>query len=122
MKKTLQFKAGEVIMQEGEFGKGFYILETGLLAVIKNGTTIAEIKEPGTIFGEMSDILSEPRTCTILAKKESSVIHIPKTIDEIVDLYPSIAKKLIFTLAKRLEDTTKNLLVFKTDESIHNIK
>lgn len=118
MEIVIHFKAGETIIKEGEHGKGFYILQAGTLEVQKDGLDVATISEPGTIFGEMSDILNEPRTCTIVARKNSYVIHIPKNIDEIVDSYPSIAKKLIVTLAKRLEDTTKNLLLFKADETL----
>lgn len=116
MKKVIFYKAGETIIREGEQGKGFYILKEGSLDVLKDGVNVATITEPGTIFGEMSDILNEPRTCTIVAKSGSYIMHIPKGIDVIISEYPSVAKKLIVTLAKRLEDTTKNLLVFKTDE------
>ena len=61
----------------------------------------------------MSDILGEPRVSDVRAKEEALVIHIEKSIDELVVQDPSIAKKLIFTLAKRLEQTTgmlENLL------------
>lgn len=116
MEKVIFYKAGETIIREGEQGKGFYILKEGSLDVLKDGVNVATITEPGTIFGEMSDILNEPRTCTIVAKSGSYIMHIPKGIDVIISEYPSVAKKLIVTLAKRLEDTTKNLLVFKTDE------
>lgn len=116
MEKVIFYKAGETIIREGEQGKGFYILKEGSLDVLKDGVNVATITEPGTIFGEMSDILNEPRTCTIVAKSGSYIMHIPKGIDVIISEYPSVAKKLIVTLAKRLEDTTKSLLVFKTDE------
>ena len=122
METVIHFKTDEIIIKEGERGKGFYILQTGTLEVQKDGLEIAKITEPGTIFGEMSDILNEPRTCTIVAKANSYVIHIPKNIDEIVDTYPSIAKKLIVMLARRLEDTTKNLLLFKADETMFKKK
>jgi len=62
------------------------------------------------------------RTCTVVARANSYVLHIPKNIDEIVDAYPSIAKKLIITPAKRLKDTTKNLLVFAADETVFAAK
>lgn len=117
MDTVIHFKPGEKIIEEGEKGEGFFILQTGGLNVQKNGRVIAEIDEPGTIFGEMSDILDEPRTCTVIAKTDSYVIHILKNIDGIIDAYPSIAKKIIITLARRLEDTTKNLLVFREEEN-----
>lgn len=73
------------------------------------------IDEPNTIFGEMSDILKGPRTCTITARTDSRMIHIPRNIDGVIDRYPSITKKLIIMLAKRLRDTTQEVLVFELD-------
>ena len=113
----IHFKPGEKIIREGERGEGFYILRQGILEVEKGGLSVAQLAEPGTIFGEMSDILNEPRTCTVIAKTDSYVIHVPKGIDGIVTAYPSIAKKIIVTLARRLEDTTKSLLVFREEEN-----
>lgn len=122
MEIVVHFKAGETVVREGERGKGFYVLQEGELAVQKDGVEIAKITEPGVIFGEMSDVLNEPRTCTVVARTNSYVLHIPKNIDEIVDAYPSIAKKLIITLARRLKDTTKSLLVFAADETVFTTK
>lgn len=116
MEKLRFYAPGETVIREGEQGDGFYILKEGTLEVLKDRIIVATITEPGTIFGEMSDILNEPRTCTVVAKSGSRIVHIPKGIDVIIAEYPSVAKKLIVTLAKRLEDTTKTLLVFKADE------
>jgi len=109
------YKTGEIIIREGEEGKGFYILKEGSVNVSKKGLIVAVINEPNTIFGEMSDILKGPRTCTITARTDSNVIHVPKNIDGVIDRYPSITKKLIIMLAKRLRDTTKEMLIFDLD-------
>ena len=113
MQQTKAYEPGEIILSQGESSQGFCILKSGTLEVVKGGKVITELVVPGTIFGEMSDILGEPRVSDVRAKDEALVIHIEKSIDELVVQDPSIAKKLIFTLAKRLEQTTgmlENLL------------
>lgn len=109
MEERVHYGPGEVIVREGEHSRGFYILQSGTLAVSKQDVNVAEITESGTIFGEMSDLLNEPRTCTITAVTPSEIIYIPKSVDEIVTSHPSIAKKLLITLAKRLQETTEQL-------------
>ena len=113
MQQTKAYEPGDIILNEGEASRGFCILKSGTLEVIKGGKVITELGVPGTIFGEMSDILGQPRVSDVKARDEALVIHIEKSIDDLVVEDPSIAKKLIFTLAKRLEQTTgmlENLL------------
>ena len=113
MQQTKAYEPGDIILNEGEASCGFCILKSGTLEVIKGGKVITELGVPGTIFGEMSDILGQPRVSDVKAKNEALVIHIEKSIDDLVVEDPTIAKKLIFTPAKRLEQTTgmlQNLL------------
>ena len=44
----------------------------------------------------MSDILGEPRVSDVRAKEEALVIHIEKSIDELVVQDPSIAKAHLY--------------------------
>ncbi|SVE22077.1 uncharacterized protein METZ01_LOCUS474931, partial [marine metagenome] len=113
MQQTKAYEPGDTILSQGETSRGFCILKSGTLEVVKSGKVITELSVPGIIFGEMSDILGEPRISDVRAKDEALVIHIEKSIDDLVVEDPKIAKKLIFTLAKRLDQTTgmlENLL------------
>ena len=80
-----------------------------MLQVIKGDKFITEIDEPGAIFGEMSDILHEPCVTTVRAKTDCEVIHIDKSIDSLISDLPHIAKKVMYTLARRLFNTTNKL-------------
>ena len=114
------YKAGETIKREADQGGGFYILRKGSVNVAKGGRNIAVISEPNTIFGEMGDILKEPRTCTITAGTDGTCItHVPKDIDKIIDSHPSITKKLLVMLAKRLKATTQEMLIFDLGQEEH---
>ncbi len=109
MAKQIVFKPGDVLIKEGVKGNGFFILRKGKLEVYKNSVLIAEIKNPDTIFGEMSDILDKPRTCNIVAKTSCTVEHVVNGIDETVKEHPELTKQILRDLAERLETTTKKL-------------
>jgi CRP/FNR family transcriptional regulator, cyclic AMP receptor protein len=107
--KLLTFRPGEVIIREGERGKGYYILESGTISLSKQGVKISELAGSGTIFGEMSDILDEPRTCTATAESAAQVAYYPYSLDEIIRQHPDIAKQLVIALAERISTTTDAL-------------
>lgn len=104
--EKIHAKKGDVVMKEGERGRGFYIMHSGTLEVFKDGVKITEFSVPETIFGEMSEITNENRSATIIAKVDSNITYYNSTIDELVRNNPEISKKLIFTLAMRLINTT----------------
>jgi CRP/FNR family transcriptional regulator, cyclic AMP receptor protein len=109
MSKTLTFKTGDVIIREGERGKGYYILDSGTIALSKQGVKISDMSGRGTIFGEMSDILDEPRTCTATAETPVQVTYYPYSLDEIIRQHPDVAKQLVIALAERIASTTDAL-------------
>ena len=43
MNKTVNYKAGDLVLESGQFGKGFCILKSGILEVKKGSTVITEI-------------------------------------------------------------------------------
>jgi len=111
MEKILEVKPGETILRQGEEGSGFFVLKSGTLEVYKDDVLLAVIMYPGTIFGEMGDILGRPRTCTVKAKNNASIAFYPvDSLDELVKANPEIAVKLIRTLASRLDRTTQKLI------------
>lgn len=65
------FEAGENILQQGEPGNYFYILEDGEAKAYINGDKgeieVKHYKEPGQFFGEVSLILQESRRATVRA-------------------------------------------------------
>lgn len=111
MSKVIEVPAGQTILEQGEEGSGFFVLESGTLEVFKDDVLLAVIMYPGTIFGEMGDILGRPRTCTIKAKNSSRISYYQiESMDAFVRDNPKIAVKLIRTLASRLDRTTQKLI------------
>ncbi|MDP0500369.1 MAG: cyclic nucleotide-binding domain-containing protein [Verrucomicrobiota bacterium JB022] len=111
MQQEIEVSPGQTIIQQGEEGIGFFILKSGTLEVYKDDVLLAMLMYPGTVFGEMGGILGRPRTCTIRAKTQVSIIHVQmETVEELVHEQPEIAIKIIKTLANRLDRTTQKLI------------
>ena len=66
--EILEIEAGQNIIEQGEGDRGFFVLNSGSLEVYKDNVLLTVLNQPGTIFGEMGDILGKPRTCTVRAK------------------------------------------------------
>lgn len=110
MQSTEEYKVGETILKQGSESKGFYILEKGAVEIYKDGIMLNVFIYPGTIFGEIGDILRNPRTCTIKARSQTTVTKYDCTdLQTLVKEYPEIAVKIMETLASRLERTTQKL-------------
>ena len=102
MIKLQEYKQGETVLPAGQIGKGFCILEEGVLEVIRDERVLSEIDRPGSIFGELSEILGLKRDAVIQAKTNAKVRHVEESISDIVSKNPKVAIKLIKTLGRRL--------------------
>jgi CheY-like chemotaxis protein len=102
MIKLQEYDVGEVVLAAGELGRGFCILEDGVLEVIRDGKVLSEINMAGSIFGELSEILGLKRDAVIQAKSKARVRHVEESISDIVSKNPKVALKLIKTLGRRL--------------------
>jgi CRP/FNR family cyclic AMP-dependent transcriptional regulator len=104
------YRPGATIIQQGDLGSGFYILEKGAVEVYKDELMLNILMYPGTIFGEMGDILGKARTCTVKARTETTVTkYETDNMETIIRDYPDITLKILKTLANRLERTTQKL-------------
>jgi CRP-like cAMP-binding protein len=105
------FQPGEVIAEEGSTGGGWYVLLSGRVGVFKRGTRIAEFTNRGVVFGEISSILSRPRTARLVAEELTSVAYFEASVEDLVAKHPIVAKTVLISLAARLERTTEALWV-----------
>lgn len=62
-------RAGEVIIQQGDEGDNFYVIDQGEVEVFVDGTMVTVIGEGGS-FGELALIYGTPRAATVKAKTE----------------------------------------------------
>jgi len=107
------YEDGEVIIKEGAIGYDFFRLlraEGGLL-VTKEGKEVGRINKSGEFFGEMSGLLSQPRSATVTSVGKSVVqVFSGANLDEIIESYPKIARKLLEDLAYRLAEANKRII------------
>ena len=108
MSSMKHFSNGEVIAEVGEKAKCFYVLVEGKVGVYKDANLIVEFSKAGDIIGEVSLILNKPRSAEIKALADSNLLIVSGELDDIIRMYPDISKKLIKTLAERLERTINN--------------
>jgi len=110
-KKT--FGAGEIIIREGDTNSDcMYFVLNGTVDVVKAlgkpTETILATLNPGDLFGEISLFLSEPRTATVIAKENVTLLEIKKKdMYSFMDSNPDVAYAIAETLSIRL----RNMLV-----------
>lgn len=105
------YDAGTTVLTEGTKTGRLLILKTGLVSVVKGGTEIARVGEPGVIFGELSALLDQPHTADVHTV-ETSQFHVADAAallgeDPVALLYIATA------LARRLNDANQAFLVLK---------
>lgn len=59
-------KSGDVVIQQGDEGDNFYVVDEGLFEVFVNGKKVVEIG-PGGSFGELALMYNTPRAATVKA-------------------------------------------------------
>ena len=69
------YQPGETVIADGTKTGRLLILRKGNVAIIKEGTEIAKVAEPGAVFGELSILLDRPHTADVRAL-ETSQFHV----------------------------------------------
>jgi len=104
------FEAMEQMTIEGETSNGWYILLGGRVGVFKHNRQVAEFTERGVILGELSFILHTPRTVSLIALEPTKVVHFNIPLDQLIEEYPDVTKKILVNLAERLAKTTEDFI------------
>jgi CRP/FNR family cyclic AMP-dependent transcriptional regulator len=105
--KTLGARA-ELISEGGRSGR-LYVLKSGELEVLHEGSSIASIGEPGTVIGEISALLRTPHSATIRTR-EGAEVYVIDDPDAFLDANPAVARHVAELLARRLQRTTAMLV------------
>jgi CRP-like cAMP-binding protein len=105
--KERRFPAGAAIVSAGDPGHGFYLIIDGQAEVRRGDRTIATLG-PGEYFGELALIRETPRTATVVAKDPTTCLALARwDFKGIVVANPSIAIRLLETVAKRIPDDSE---------------
>jgi HEAT repeat protein len=101
---------GEVIVREGEAGDSLYIVVSGRVEVV-DGERVLNQLGARAVFGELSLLDSSPRTATIRAVEETSLLRLDQTpFYEIMSDYVEVAMGTIQMLTRNLRARTSDVL------------
>ena len=87
------------IFSQGEMASYFYLLVSGKVAILIDGTEVARL-EAGEIFGEMALLEDIPRTATALTLEESILFSVP--IKVLNKRLPILAYKVLLSVTQQL--------------------
>ncbi|HET7857008.1 MAG TPA: cyclic nucleotide-binding domain-containing protein [Gaiellaceae bacterium] len=98
------FSAGETIVEEGESGQTFIVIEDGWVTVTVHGQEVGRLG-PGDAFGEMALIDKSARTATVTADINVHAYLLPVwSFRPLVESHPEMVWALLETVAQRVRD------------------
>ena len=100
----LQVPAGRTLCEQGATGREAFVIMQGTADVRRNNKKVTSLG-PGACVGELSLIDHGPRTATVVAATDLTVLVIgAREFSTIIDEVPPIAHKLLRSLAARIRD------------------
>lgn len=108
-----KYKAGEVIVHQGDAGNCMYVIQKGEVEALaeSNGKQLRlRTMGPNEFFGEMALFEEEVRTATIRATRPTRVLTIDKK-NFLGGIHedPSLAFRVVETMSHRIRDLTDRL-------------
>ncbi|HET9717580.1 MAG TPA: cyclic nucleotide-binding domain-containing protein [Pseudolabrys sp.] len=101
------YRADEAVLVAGSKTGQLLFLKEGAVAVVRQGTQIAIVDEPGAVFGEISALLDRPHTADVRALKNTQ-FHVADAV-----LLGRSAPALFYVagaLAERLDRANQTLV------------
>jgi CRP/FNR family cyclic AMP-dependent transcriptional regulator len=97
-----EFKAGDVIFNEGDAASEFYVIQSGKVDIRLGNRPLGSLGDHD-IFGEMALIDTAPRSATAVAATDVKIVPIgEKQFLFLVSQTPHFALNVMRTLARRL--------------------
>lgn len=107
--KVVSHREGHVISREGDRGIGFFLVVDGTAEVTVGGRRRAKLGQ-GDFFGEISLLDGGPRSATVTATSPISLVAITSwAFRGLLREHPSIALKMLETVAQRLRRATADV-------------
>ena len=119
--RTRDYRAGEIIFEEGSMGKLIFYLVAGKVNVIKDGHVLMTLQRTGDVFGEMGPIGDRARSASVKAMSDVHCVEIDlSAIDAKNRTDTHMFRYLIFRgfaeiLAGRLRYTTDQLMSLRAE-------
>jgi len=105
------YGAGATVFAEGTKTGRLLILKEGAVAIVKGGVEIAQVAEPGAVFGELSALLDQPHGADVRTL-EASQFHVADAAHLLTD--PAALGYVALVLARRVDGANRALVELKT--------
>jgi CRP/FNR family transcriptional regulator, cyclic AMP receptor protein len=100
----LTVPAGHVLIDQGQMGREAFVIVDGSATVKRNGKKVATLG-PGSVVGELSLLDHGPRTATVTADVDTTVLVIEQRhFLGVLESVPSLSRKLLASLAGRVRE------------------
>ena len=108
------YQPGETVFAAGTKTDRLLFLKKGAVTIRKKGELLAEVTEPGAVFGELSALLNQPHTADVqtLEASEFRVAHADLLVED-----PVVLLYVAAILAQRLNLANEALADFKSEVS-----
>lgn len=105
----LTVQAGRVLVEQGTSGREAFVIVSGEASVAINGTEIARLG-PGKHFGELALLDGGPRTATVTAATDLTVLVIhQRAFVSLLDDVPGMSRKILTSLAGMVRELDARL-------------
>lgn len=105
--------AGEVVFEEGDPGDRLYVVQSGQVELIREGSggpRRAGLAGPGDFFGELEVVLGRPRACRAVVVRDAALLEIDReTVESMCFEQPEIAVRMLRSLGARLIEAESRL-------------
>lgn len=101
------YAAGQVIQQRGDPGDGFWMIESGRVAICRfgadGGVTVFGHLGPGDLFGELAHFAGTARQVDAVAEETAVLVRVRATqVERLLTQEPDFARALLASLAHQL--------------------
>jgi CRP-like cAMP-binding protein len=120
--RLMRLAPNETLFSQGEAGDSLYVIADGEVRVIVDDHEVGRLRE-GAFFGEIALITSQPRSATIRAVTETTLLAIDReVISDLVEASPEVLRVLLRFMRDRLLatliDTSPLFAPYTGDERI----
>lgn len=109
---------GEAVVREGEDGQDMFVVVAGSLNVVKSGGGEEQelaVLEPGDSFGEIALLDSGPRSASVVAAVDSTLLRFERrNLVKIPEVSLKLYRNIATMVAARLRDTNARVALAKT--------
>ncbi|MCG8572251.1 MAG: ATP-binding protein [Spirochaetes bacterium] len=112
--EVIKYKKGNIIFKENELADAFYIIVEGEVEILKEGKDVQEVlakKKSYDVFGEMAVIDELPRSATIRAHSDITLLKIEKdNFTSLLKDFSHISLEISRSICQTVRNTNKTYI------------